>query len=238
MKSKERIPVKPSSSATGDGQKTLVRQLLTGRNLTWVIAIAVVIAAVKCTTWISVEEDPGHHFFSAEEYAAEFYDSKVDDYIETNAVDLATVLNAIETDEEQAKLDYGHSSNIHNAYSYPVTFTAVAGEAMEKYLNLTVEELSSDYQIRLQTFAGTETSLRDVSGTVDLNQFLNQVEYLQVSLEFNFIVEREVLIPFLDANPADSLEGKTLKIVGAFTDNNPGIIKVMPISLEIEGDGQ
>ena len=157
--------------------------------------------------------------------------------IQSHAVDLVTLLDAIATDEEAAKLDYGNSSNPHNAYSYPVTFTGVAGAETNGILALKVDGVPEGITVGLSLVPGTSTSLRDVTGLVDLNQFLNQVEYLNASLQFNYKAEELVIKPFLAENPEASLAGKTITVTGAFTDNTPGSITVMPISITVASAG-
>lgn len=227
--------MKPSLSTTGDGQVSVIRRLATGRNLFLVALVLVVIAAALSIKVVSIEDDTGKHVFDAEEYADTYFESVTMPAIMDTAVDLKTVLAAIEEDEDKAKEDYGNSSNPANPYSYPVTLTAVAGEVSEKgdMVALTVDGLSSEYTVQLQIVPGTQTALRDVTGFVDLNQFLNQVEYLQVSLEFNYKAEELVLIPFLEDHPADTLAGQTLQITGAFIDNSANVITVIAVSIEV-----
>ncbi|MBN2177157.1 MAG: DUF2291 family protein [Demequinaceae bacterium] len=227
--------MKPSVKATGHDQMSVFRRLTTGRSVFWVALVLVVIAAALSTKVVSIEDDTGRHVFDAKEYAETYFESVTMPAILDTAVDLQTVLAAIEEDEDQAKEEYGNSSNPYNPYSYPVILTAVAGEVSEngKTVALTVDGLSPDYTVQLQIVPGTQTALRDVTGFVDLNQFLNQVEYLQVSLEFNYKAEELVLEPFLEEHPADTLAGQTLQITGAFIDNVPKVVTVIAVSIEI-----
>jgi predicted lipoprotein len=198
-----------------------------------VIALIVIVVAALVTKVVKIEDDTTKPVFSAEEYANLHFEPDTMPWILDHAVDLGTLLDAIETDEEAAKLEYGNSSNIHNAYSYPVTFTGLVNEVEGDNVLVTVDGVSSDYTIRVQLVPGTGTALRDVTGMVDLNDLLNQVEYLNVSLQFNYKMEDLVLVPFLGQHPMDSLPGQTMQVVGAYTDNNGSIITVVPISLGI-----
>lgn len=211
----------------------LVRRLLSVRTIGIVGAIGIAVVAALSTKVVKLAEDTTQESFNAVDYANEFFEPTVMPWIVEHEVDLATLLAAIDADEEKAKVDFGNSSNRHNAYSYPVTFTGVAGDATKGLLELTVEGLPADVTVYVSLVPGTSTSLRDVTGLVDLNQFLNQVEYLNASLEFNYKAEELVMKPFLADNPEASVRGKTLQVSGAFTDNASGSITVMPISITV-----
>jgi predicted lipoprotein len=71
--------------------------------------------------------------------------------------------------------------------------------------------------------------LRDATGLVDFNDFLNQIEYANAATELNNKVKSDVLAGF-DAKGA---EGKTVSFVGAFAyGSNPAVIQVTPVELE------
>ncbi|NTV40163.1 MAG: DUF2291 domain-containing protein [Demequinaceae bacterium] len=215
------------------GKAPLARRLLTVRNMAIVAAVALLVAMAFSTKVVNTKDATSVQVFNAVEYAQANYDSAIVPEINKQATDLGTVLAAIAADGEKAKVDYGHSSNPFNPFAYAVTLTGVAGEATDKSVPLTVEGLPDGTTVDMLLVTGTDSSIRDVTGLVNLNQFLNQVEYLKASLELNKKVTDTVIAPFLEANPGSSLSGKTLKITGAFTDDSSGHVKVVPIAIEV-----
>lgn len=248
MNAKEkRTPMASPKPESGKSSASRARKLLSAKNVIRLAFAAVVVAAVFSTKVVSVAEsivDP-RDIFNAESYTNKYFSTDIVPRIENKATDLATIVAAIEEDEEAAKLKYGNSDNPNNNYSYPVTFTGVAGAATGELKNadgtvskttipLTVEGLPDDVVVEIPIELIKGTALRDVTGTVNLNQFLNQTEFLKVSQAFNAHVKKYVIDPFIEDNPLESLEGQAIEIVGAFIDNkNLDLVSVVPISLEL-----
>jgi predicted lipoprotein len=75
------------------------------------------------------------------------------------------------------------------------------------------------------------TSIRDGSGYIPFNQFVNQIEYADVGEELNNRVLNTVL-KGLDFN---SLTGKTLSVYGFFTLDDPAKILITPVKINVKG---
>lgn len=252
----------PSPGEGDSGRPSVVRRSLRPRVIgvvAAVVAIVTVVLAIKATKTqtllndcdLSVEhrclEEISHLYLDLTEPfdASRYFTDEIEPSIERSAVDLATLVEAIQADEEKAKLDYGNSDNPLNHYSYPVTFTGVAGEATGQVTNddgslskttipFTVDGLSVDVQVELQIALLRGSALRDVTGTINFNQVSNQSQFQVVSQNLNDIVEEHVISPFFYWHSVNSLEGETLKIVGAFTDDkNLEVVSVVPISIEL-----
>jgi len=214
--------------------RSLASRLARPRVIGALVAIVVVVAAAMSTTVVRDGESVGPEVFSAVDFASEHYDDIIEPGISDNAVDLVELLEAIEADQQNAKDTYGNSSNPNNAYSYPVTLTGVAGEATESEIPLMVEGVPDDVSVSIQISQFRGSALRDVTGTVDLNSFLNQVEYLNVSLELNEAARERVIAPFLAENALADLEGKTLTVTGAFLNDSAANVEIVPISIEVQ----
>ena len=208
-------------------------RLLSVRNIAIVAVVALVVAMAFSTKVVNTKDATTAEVFNADEYAQANYDSAIVPEIDKQATDLGTVLDAIAADGEKAKTQYGHSSNPYNPFAYAVTLTGVAGDPTDTTVPLTVDGLPAGTTVDILLVTGTDTSIRDVTGLVNLNQFLNQVEYLKASLELNKKVTDSVVTPFVTTNPLASLSGKTLKITGAFTDDSSGHVEVVPIAIEV-----
>lgn len=223
----------PSQATTG--RPALARRLRNVRTVGIAVAVLVLICAALSTKVVSVSDSTAPAVFNAVDFANGNYASNIVPAIQASAQDLGTLLTAIAADGEKAKADFGHSSNPHNAFSYPVTFTAVAGQASADgtSLALTVDGISPDVTVQLLLVPGTSTALRDVTGLVDLNQFLNQIEYLHASIELNKLAQVDVIQPFVSAHPLTTVAGTKVRITGTFTNSNSSLVAVTPVSIEV-----
>jgi predicted lipoprotein len=166
--------------------------------------------------------------FDPAAYAQDRFESEIAPQIEAEAHDLATLVTALDGGADPA--EYGHTSGANSAYAFPVTFTAVAGEVTEPTLILTVDGVPSDIVVQMQVGPALNgTALRDVTGTISFNQFVNQLEYQAVGTELNNRVRETVL----SSLKLDSIAGKTLRITGAYLRVNPKLISVVPVRVEV-----
>jgi predicted lipoprotein len=201
-----------------------------------VVAVALLAAIALTTTTVSAS-DPGAaaaaggSTFDAVEYAQEHYDSEVVPTIQENAVEITELLPQIIEDPDAAGEQYGHRAGVSSPYAYAVSGEGVAGKVDGTLLPLQIEGLPDDVQVMLQIGPAINgTALRDATGLVDFNDFLNQIEYANAATELNNKVKSDVLADF-DAKGA---EGKTVRFVGAFAyGSNPAVLQVTPVELEV-----
>lgn len=166
--------------------------------------------------------------FDPASYAADRFESAVVPQIEDDAVDLATLLDDLEGGADEA--DFGNTSGSSSAYSFPVTFTGVAGTPAGAILPVTVAGIPAGVTVQVQIGPALNgTAIRDVTGTVSFNEFTNQLEYQTVATEFNNLVRETVLT---DVDPA-ALAGASVTVTGAFTRVNPALVSVVPVSFEV-----
>jgi predicted lipoprotein len=195
------------------------------------VAIIVIVIASFNVKVVSLDEAAAENAanqFDPVAFADENYDTVIVPDIQANAIDLATLLADLESGADEA--DFGHTSGASSAYAFPVTFTAVAGELKAPILLLDVAGLPDGVTVQLQVGpAVSGTALRDVTGTVDFNDFSNQLEYQNAATELNNKVKTNVLADF----DAAAATGKTLVITGAYLRVNPKLVSVVPISIEV-----
>jgi predicted lipoprotein len=200
-----------------------------------VVAVAL-LAAIAATTHTVSASDPGAGAnggttFDAVQYAEERYDSEVVPNIQENAVPITELLPQIIDDPEAAGEQFGHRSGASSPYAYPTSGEGVAGAVDGTLLPLTIEGLPDDVQVMLQIGPAINgTALRDATGLVDFNDFLNQIEYANAATELNNKVKSDVLADF----DAAAAKGKTVRFVGAFAyGSNPAVIQITPVELEV-----
>ena len=203
-------------------------------------AVAVgLLAAIAATTTTVSASDPaaaaaaGGSTFDAVEYAEERYDAEVVPAVQENAIEITELLPQVVDDPEAAGEQYGHRAGASSPYAYPTSGEGVAGAVDGTLLPLTIEGLPDDVQVFLQIGPAINgTALRDATGLVDFNDFLNQIEYANAATELNNKVKSEVLADF----DAAAAEGQTVRFVGAFAyGSNPSVIQVTPVELEVTG---
>ena len=193
--------------------------------------VAVLVAAAMSVKVVSLEENEARAAggFDPASYAADRFESEVAPQIEDDAIDLATLLGDLAGGADEA--EFGNSSGSSSAYSFPVTFTGVAGTPAGAILPVTVEGVPADVTVQVQIGPALNGSaIRDVTGTESFNEFTNQLEYQTVATEFNNLVRSEVLD---EVDPA-ALAGKTVTVTGAFTRVNPALVSVVPVSFEVQ----
>ena len=196
------------------------------------IALVVLVAAVLSTKVVTIEDAEAAESvgrFDPVEYADARFDSEIVPQIQTEAVDLATLLGDLENGADEA--EFGQTPGAGSAYSFPVEFTGVAGAPNGSILPVTVEGVPAGVTVQVQIGPAINgTALRDVTGTVSFNEFTNQLEFQEVATEFNNRVRADALSA---VDPAQ-LEGKTVHVVGAYTRVNPALVSVVPIVFEVE----
>jgi predicted lipoprotein len=195
------------------------------------LGLTVVVVAFASTKVVSIAaaDAASGDKFSPAKFAEDNYSSKIVPKIESEAIDLTTLLAKLAGGADKSTL--GHSSGKDSAYAFPITVTAVAGDPTPPVIQLAVDGLPDKTVVVMQIGPAVNgTAIRDVSGTISFNQFTNQLEYQAVATELNNQVKESVLSK-LDAQ---SLKGKTLKITGAFLlGSNPQFISIVPIKVEV-----
>lgn len=199
-----------------------------------VLALAVA-AAVAGTTTVVAADDPeaagaGAQTFDPVEYADERYESEVVATVEAEAVELVDLLPEVVADPEAAGEEYGHRDGT-SPYAYPVTGTGVAGPVEGTLMPVAVEGLPEGVEVVLQVGPAINgTALRDATGLIGFDDFLNQIEYADVATELNNKVKEQVLADF----DAAAAEGRTVSFTGAFAyGSNTALLQVVPVELEV-----
>jgi predicted lipoprotein len=193
-----------------------------------VLVLAAAVSNVKVVGLDDVAADEAARAFDPAAFVDENYDSVIVPSIEENAVELSTLLADLAGGAEEA--DFGNTSGASSAYAFPVTFTAVAGAVTPPVLPVTVAGVPEGTVVQVQVGpAVSGTALRDVSGTVDFNDFANQLEYQNAAGELNNRVKTTVLEGF----DAAAAQGKTITVTGAFLRVSPALVSVVPISIEV-----
>jgi predicted lipoprotein len=151
-------------------------------------------------------------------------------YIKAHAVDILEVDKGIQADITNVGPKYGHTDGPGNAYAVPVKFTGVGQAMVNDFLPVKVAGLSSAATIYVQMGPALNgTSLRDVTGTVKFEDFVNQLAYQDAATKLNDKVRETVLKPFKHGD----LVGKTITLYGAMSVTNPTNYIVIPTEITV-----
>lgn len=208
------------------------RRVIRRRAIKGVLAIAAFTVAFLATKRVSMEEDAKNAgtAFDAATYVTERWASEILPALVDEPDDLATLISALDDDAAGAAAEFGHSSGAGNAYSFAVTGTGVAGEVQGSAIGLMVAGIGADHDVYLQVGPAINgTALRDATGLVSFDQFLNQIEYQEVANQMNARIKED---PLGDIDPA-TLVGQTVTFIGAFTQNRTGLVSIVPVALEV-----
>jgi predicted lipoprotein len=169
--------------------------------------------------------------FDAKDYVDKIWTSKVLPKISKDAVDAATLLDAIAADPAQAAEKYGTTSGAGAAPAFLVkgqgTVTAVDVNAPTGPVTVTLADGRTVTLVTGPVIAGT--AIRDAVGFIDFSQFTNQIDYANVSTELNNHVKTDVVAELDRA----SLTGKSVSFEGAFSLLTPTVIAVVPTTVEV-----
>ncbi len=194
-------------------------------------ALVVLVAMYLSTTFLSPAEEAKVNPppFNGETYSAEAFPKQAA-AIEEKAVDLGTLIPAVEKDVKSAAQQYGVDSGSGN-YTFPVKATATVIDVDENFIHLE-SPVRGDRVLIPLGLAVNGTPVRDALGTITFGDFIDQTDFQTVANQFKLIIEKDVLAP---ADPAN-LTGKTVSVVGAWaTGGAENTYIIQPVKLEVQG---
>ncbi|MEI8222701.1 MAG: DUF2291 family protein [Actinomycetes bacterium] len=203
------------------------------------IVLVLVVAMALSTKVVSLSDANGTYRTGTTSLQANpklsvsFADKKwpeIQPFIKEHAVDIVEIDKAIQADLAAAGPKYGHTDGPGNAYAVPVKFTGVGQAMVNDFLPVKVAGLSAKATIYIQMGPALNgTSLRDVTGTVKFEDFVNQLAYQDAATKLNDKVRENVLKPFTKG----ALVGKTITILGAMSITNPTNYIVIPTQIDV-----
>jgi predicted lipoprotein len=200
-----------------------------------------------------VEQQKLSEAFDPVAYVDGIWESKIIPTINSEAVDMADVLNAMQPDPAgmAAKEDLIDVTNeyglitVGEAHIYLVKLTGKV-TALDTKTSLGVMEVQPDGYggpIKVRVYVGPripsdETSIRDGVGFINFGDFKEQTEYGKVGAEIN----KRIVSNVLDPLDKETLVGKTVTVYGALTIRTFNLINIdlkkltiVPIKIEVEG---
>ena len=174
-------------------------------------------------------ETSGADKFDATEYAADFFTKKLPLVID-QAPDIGTLTKLLQNDPANAFEQFGHKLGISKTWYFMVRGEGTIDSVEEENLVVTT---NSGFRTRVATSFIFGNAVRDGSGAVDIDEFLNMTDFNNVSIAINDIVKNEVVPPLREkAKP-----GMKITFAGAFEIKEDDIdiqsTRIIPVAAEI-----
>lgn len=167
--------------------------------------------------------------FSAKEYAGEFWENELPAVIE-QAPAVLPLIELLQNDPVRAFQDFGRKLGISKTWYFMTKGEGVIEAVEEENLLVTV---NGGFQARIATSFIFGNAIRDGSGAVDIDNFLNMTDFNNVSIEINNLVKDNV-VPVLKKNVTP---GMKLQFAGAFEIKEDDIdvqsIRIIPVSVKL-----
>ena len=166
-------------------------------------------------------------YFDAEAYINNVWETKMP-VIARQSPEISVVLDLLDNNPEKAFLEYGNKLGISKTWYFMVKGQGVIGEedAEAVWINL-----ANNRRIRLATSFIFGNAVREGSGLININDFVNMTDFNNVSVALNKKVKTEV-IPTLKNN---LIAGQLLAFAGAFEfsedSGNLTDIRIIPVSV-------
>jgi predicted lipoprotein len=161
--------------------------------------------------------------------------SKVVPAFLNQSVPAAELLAALARNSDEAGAKYGRRE-ANNPFNYLIKgtgqVTAVNTESRAGTLTVIPADAPNGQAVQLQIGPVVlGTAVRDATGLVSFNQFVNQLDYAAASKEMN----ARAIHDALDNRDPKSFAGKQIRFFGAFTydPHTPNSIRITPVKIEV-----
>jgi predicted lipoprotein len=171
--------------------------------------------------------------FNKVAYVDTIWDSKVVPTVKDNAIAFDTLYTALNLNKDEASQKYGNK--VGGPYNFLTKFDAkvdaVNTTSRAGTMDVTTQVSGKPVKLTLQIGPVIRgTSIRDGVGFLRFNEFVNQLQFADVADELN---NRAYAMSLKDKTFDNSLVGKTVSVIGAFTlDSTLDNLTVTPVFYE------
>ncbi|WP_292068785.1 DUF2291 domain-containing protein [Marivita sp. XM-24bin2] len=177
---------------------------------------------------IGGDEDLRQQAFDPDRFGRDEF-PRIRDFVTERAPDAGDLATELAADKSAAVADYGTMAGAFPVM--PVELTGTVGEGKSGIFAVDVPGLPDGVSIRVQTGPAINgTELRDIVGDIEFGAFKNQIEYQDAGAGIN----RAMAAGVLSDLDRETLTGKTISVIGAFTMINPKNWLVTPVALEVQ----
>jgi predicted lipoprotein len=166
-------------------------------------------------------------------YALNFWEKELPGSIET-AVDVNQLIRLLKTDPQKAFNEYSHQLGISQTYFFMLKGSGKIISVEDEYI---VIETDEKVKIQIATTFIFGNAVRDASGKVDIDDFINMTSFNNVSIAINKLVKDRVV----EGLKTLTRPGILLQFAGAteITRGNMNLeaVRIIPVSINLK-DGK
>lgn len=201
-----------------------------------ILVVAVGISLTACKILPTPSGDSGNAaVFNPDKMVEEIWAAKVVPYLQQKAGPFAEVHALAKTDPASAGAKYGNPKKQANSpwtFAVRVEGKIIAANTQSRAATMDVDgdgDGKADARVQIGP-AMRGTALRDSLDFIQFNDFTNQIDFAQFGKAFNAYAVKAVLAKL----PRDALEGRTAKVLGAYTlESGQDLPLVTPAQAEI-----
>ena len=199
----------------------------------FIAVIIIVLLSLDITRLDSERRRPVSEAFDVEQYVTDLWNNQLPAVI-SDAVELPYLIILLEDNPEEAFDNHSRKLGISNTHYFYFSASGTV-EAIDEETVLVM--INDNVPVELETLYVFGNAIRDGSGLVDIDEFLNMMDFNMVSVYLNRKVKSEVTDPFRrEVQP-----GEVVSFTGATEiDRREGLperLKVIPIQITIhDGD--
>lgn len=191
------------------------------KKLTWLTLVALAglgLSACKILPTPSAQDGANASGFNPDKMVEDIWVAKVIPYLKEKAGPFAEVHALAKTDQAAAGAKYGNPKKQANSpwtFAVRVEGKIIAANTQSRAATMDIDvdgDGKADARVQIGP-AIRGTALRDSLDFVQFNDFTNQIDFAQFGKAFNAYADKTVLSKL----PREALEGRTAKVLGAYT---------------------
>ena len=191
--------------------------------------LAVIFFSLKIEKLDEYKAKKPNETFDATVYAQEFWDEKIP-LAGENAVEISEFINLLKTTPEAAFKEYGKVLGIGKTHYFMLKGKGLIESVDEEFLTL---KTVNNEPVQIATDFIFGNAVRDGSGLISINEFLNMTDFNNVSVAINKLVKKNIVSKLKSA----AKTGMTIEFVGATEMSLDNIdienIRVIPVSAKL-----
>ncbi|MER9398463.1 DUF2291 family protein [Mesorhizobium sp. M0615] len=201
-----------------------------------ILVVAVGISLTACKILPTPSGDSGNAaVFNPDKMVEEIWAAKVVPYLQQKAGPFAEVHALAKTDPASAGAKYGNPKKQANSpwtFAVRVEGKIIAANTQSRAATMDIDvdgDGKADARVQIGP-AMRGTALRDSLDFIQFNDFTNQIDFAQFGKAFNAYAVKALFAKL----PRDALEGRTAKVLGAYTlESGQDLPLVTPAEAEI-----
>jgi predicted lipoprotein len=167
--------------------------------------------------------------FNADEYARDVWNNKLPLAVK-DAPEIDPLIDMLNNEPQKAFEEYGRKLGISKTYYFLTRGKATVGTVEDEFIRVNT---GPEKQVKIATAFIFGNAVRDGSGVVDIDEFVNMTDFNNVSVVLNNIIREEVAAKL----KSKVKPGMRVDFTGAFEikqdEINTDSIRIIPVSAEL-----